>query len=92
MNGRKTGRLVKRIIPRLPRTLIPVMQVQIIKVRDRRKALGLSQQQLAIKVGISGSAISDIENNRHDPSIWIAMRIAKVLGCSVYDLFLEKTP
>ncbi|MEX2418070.1 MAG: helix-turn-helix transcriptional regulator [Actinomycetota bacterium] len=45
-----------------------------------RAALGLSQQELARRVGTSHSAISRIESGRHKTSVATLQRIAEALG------------
>ena len=45
-----------------------------------RAALGLSQQELARRIGTSHSAISRIESGRHKTSVYTLQRIAKALG------------
>lgn len=45
-----------------------------------RAALGLSQQELARRVGTSHSAISRIESGRHKTSVGTLQRVAEALG------------
>ena len=62
-------------------------------VRDARLRLGLSQQELAARVGISRQALSSIEAGAAVPSTAVALRLAAALGCRVEDLFwLEEEP
>jgi ribosome-binding protein aMBF1 (putative translation factor) len=49
-------------------------------VIKHRSALGLSQQELARRVGTSHSAISRIESGRHQTSVRTLNRIAGALG------------
>ena len=49
-------------------------------VIKRRAALGLSQQQLAGRVGTSHSAISRLESGRHKTSVETLQRVAEALG------------
>ena len=49
-------------------------------VIKHRAALGLSQQELAERVGTSHSAISRIESGRHKTSVETLQRIAEALG------------
>ena len=56
-------------------------------IRVRRDRLGLSQQALAEVVGVSRQAIVAIEAGRQVPSTHLALQLARVLGCSVEDLF-----
>jgi transcriptional regulator with XRE-family HTH domain len=45
-----------------------------------RAALGLTQQELAERMGTSHSAISRIESGRHKTSVETLQRVAKALG------------
>lgn len=49
--------------------------------------LGLEHAQLAAKVGLTKSHISDYISLRNKPSIERAYNIAKVLGCAAEDLY-----
>ena len=51
-------------------------------IREKRVALGFSQQLLARKSRLGRSYISDIERGIHDPSLLCVRRIAKGLGSS----------
>lgn len=60
------------------------------KIKEARKRLGLSQYELAEKVGISRASISRIETcETENMSVYTAIRIAKVLGLSMDFLFLQ---
>ena len=37
------------------------------QIRARRKALGLSQEELARRCGVSRQTVNAIENNKYDP-------------------------
>jgi molybdate-binding protein/DNA-binding XRE family transcriptional regulator len=53
----------------------------------KRRVAGLTQAQLADLAGVSRSEISAIESGRLQPSVDVALRIAKVLGETVERLF-----
>lgn len=57
------------------------------KVKDFRLQLGLSQSELGQKVNVSRQAINAIENNKFDPSIWLAYDLAKLFHCTIEELF-----
>jgi molybdate-binding protein/DNA-binding XRE family transcriptional regulator len=62
-------------------------------LKQIRMRLGLSQQDLATKVGVSRQTISGVESGQTALSITVALRLARVLGCRVEDLFwLEQEP
>ncbi len=48
---------------------------------------GLTQAELAIRVGVSRKTINTVENGVFVPSVLLALRLARVLGCAVEDLF-----
>ncbi len=56
------------------------------KIRDRREAAGLTQEQLAEKSGLPQSHISRLENARHSPSRSTLDKIASALQISLADL------
>ncbi|MCT4396475.1 helix-turn-helix transcriptional regulator [Periweissella beninensis] len=58
------------------------------KIKDLRKIQKLSQAQLAILTGATRQTILAIENNKYDPSLQLAFKIAHVLGTNVDDLFI----
>jgi transcriptional regulator with XRE-family HTH domain len=51
------------------------------EVRRRRKALGLTLEQLAEKSGLSPHYLSTVETDGRDPSLSTIVGIAKGLGC-----------
>ncbi|MEM3573301.1 MAG: helix-turn-helix transcriptional regulator [Nitrososphaeria archaeon] len=57
------------------------------KIREFRKEKGLRQVDLAKRVGICQSEISDIETGKRRPNIYLAKRIAEVLGKNVNEVF-----
>lgn len=56
-------------------------------IKECREKLGLSQEQLSMKSGVSRSTISEIETGTHSPTIEVALRLAQALGASVESLF-----
>ncbi|MCB9537635.1 MAG: helix-turn-helix domain-containing protein [Myxococcales bacterium] len=56
-------------------------------LRVRRAAAGLSQAELATRVGVSRQALNAIEAGRQVPSTVLALQLARALGCAVHDLF-----
>lgn len=59
-------------------------------IRQKRKEKGLTQEQLALKAGITASSVSHYENNQREPRIRALKQIAKALECSLYDLLGEE--
>lgn len=56
-------------------------------IRIRRKELGLSQEELAKRCGVSRQTVNAIENNKYDPTLSLAFRLAAELGLTVDALF-----
>ena len=56
-------------------------------IRNRRKELGLSQEELARRCGVSRQTINAIENNKYDPTLSLAFRLASELLLTVDALF-----
>lgn len=61
-------------------------------IRIRRKELGLSQEELAKKCGVSRQTINAIENNKYDPTLSLAFHLARELQVTVDELFTPDTP
>lgn len=61
-------------------------------IREKRKQLGLSQEELAKKCGVSRQTINAIENNKYDPTLALAFHLAKELETTVDVLFVPFTP
>jgi transcriptional regulator with XRE-family HTH domain len=51
------------------------------EVRRRRKALGLTIEQLAEKASLSPHYLSTVETDGRDPSLSTIVSIARALGC-----------
>ncbi len=54
------------------------------KIRQIRKSKGLTQEQLAEKIGIDNKHLSRIEKGRHMPTYNIIKKLAKVLDFDIY--------
>ena len=56
-------------------------------VKQLRKAAGLRQKDLARMLGVSRQTIIAIENNKYDPTLALAIKLARLLGLHVDELF-----
>lgn len=56
-------------------------------LKDVRTAAGLTQAELAERVGVSRKTINTVENGVFVPSTLLALKLAKALKCKVEDLF-----
>ena len=57
------------------------------KIRKLRKEQALRQSDLADRVQVSRQTIIAIENGKYNPSLVLAIKLARVLGTTVEDLF-----
>ncbi|AKI97063.1 helix-turn-helix transcriptional regulator [Kosmotoga pacifica] len=53
----------------------------------RVKRGDLTQEELAVKVNVSRQTIIAVEKGKFNPSVKLALKLAKVLNCSVEELF-----
>ncbi|PFR51043.1 helix-turn-helix transcriptional regulator [Bacillus cereus] len=60
------------------------------KIAELRKEKLMSQETLAGLVGLSRTYISEIENNKKQPNVKLAIKIAESLGTNVESIFGPK--
>lgn len=60
------------------------------KISKLRKRLQISQEELAKLCNVSRQTINAIENNKYDPTLSLAFKLAKNLNTTVDDLFINK--
>lgn len=58
------------------------------KMYEFRKALNIQQAELADMVGVRRETIGKLENGKYNPSLKLAMDIAKVFGKTVEEVFM----
>jgi putative transcriptional regulator len=56
-------------------------------VKELRSTLGLSQAGLGAALGVSRQTVIAIEHGRYDPSLPLAIKIARYFGLSVEEVF-----
>ncbi len=56
-------------------------------VRNRRKEVGLTQQQLADAVGVSRQTVISLESGDYAPSVYLALAVARALETTVEALW-----
>lgn len=59
------------------------------RLRDYREGKGWSQGELARRLGVSRQTINAVETNKYDPSLPLALRMAKLFGVPVPELFID---
>lgn len=57
------------------------------KIKVLRKELGLRQEDVADRVGVTRQTILAIENDRYNPSLELAMKLARLLNTPVEEIF-----
>ena len=55
-----------------------------------REAKGWSQGELARRLGVSRQTINAVETDKYDPSLPLALRMAKLFGVAVPELFIDR--
>jgi len=58
-----------------------------VRVRSRRKELGLTQVDLAQAVGVSRQTVITLETGDYAPSVYLALRVARTLDSTVEALW-----
>ena len=58
------------------------------RLKEYRARFGLKQEDLANLVGVRRETIGNLENGRYNPSLKLAMDIAKVFHTTVEDIFV----
>ena len=56
-------------------------------LKERRSALGLTQAELALQIGVSRKTINTVENGVFVPSTTLAIKLAAALSVPVEQLF-----
>ena len=59
-------------------------------IREGRKELGLSQEELAKKCGVTRQTVNAIENNKYNPTLALAFDLARELRITVDELFMPE--
>lgn len=57
-------------------------------LKEYRARLGVNQQQIGALVGTSRQTISQIERGDYSPSVTLALKLARVCGVTVEDIFV----
>lgn len=58
------------------------------RLEELRIERGLKQDELAALMKVSRQTISSLENGRYNPSILLAMKLARYFGVSVEEMFI----
>jgi putative transcriptional regulator len=58
-------------------------------VRELREKKGWSQGELARRLGVSRQTINAVETDKYDPSLPLALRMARLFDVPVPQLFID---
>lgn len=58
------------------------------RIEQLRKERAMTQQQLAIQLGVSRQTIISLENGKYNPSLVLAHQIARLFDMHIEELFL----
>ena len=56
-------------------------------IKQLRKEAGLRQEDMATRLGVTRQTIIAIENDKYNPTLELAMKIARLLGVPVEEIF-----
>lgn len=56
-------------------------------IRELRKEINYRQEDLATALGVTRQTINAIENDKYDPTLLLAFKLANLLGTTVDRLF-----
>ena len=60
------------------------------RLREFREGKGWSQGELARRLGVSRQTINAVETDKYDPSLPLALRMSKLFGVPVPELFIDE--
>ena len=58
------------------------------RLEEIRKQREIKQEELAEAMGVSRQTISSLENGRYNPSVILAIKLARYFGMHVEDIFI----
>ena len=58
------------------------------RLEEIRKQREIKQEELAEAMGVSRQTISSLENGRYNPSVILAIKLARDFGMHVEDIFI----
>ena len=57
-------------------------------IKQLRKEAGLRQEDMAARLGVTRQTIIAIENDKYNPTLELAIKIARLLNLKVEDIFI----
>jgi Predicted transcriptional regulators len=67
--------------------VVLIMPKLTTKIKEYRENSGMKQSQLAELVGVRRETIVHLENGKYNPSLKLAMDIAKIFNTTIEELF-----
>ena len=58
------------------------------RLEEIRKAKGITQEELANALEVSRQTVGSLENGRYNPSIILALKIARFFNVSIEEVFI----
>jgi len=58
------------------------------KIREYRAKTGITQEELAARVGVRRETIVFLEKGKYNPSLKLAWRVSRELGASIEEIFI----
>lgn len=59
------------------------------RLKEMRTSHGWSQGELAMRLGVSRQTINAVETDKYDPSLPLAMRMSKLFGVPIDEIFID---
>lgn len=59
------------------------------RLKHYREKRGWSQGEMARRLGVSRQTINAVETDKYDPSLPLALRMARLFGVAVPELFID---
>ncbi|MDR6325736.1 helix-turn-helix transcriptional regulator [Actinoplanes couchii] len=57
------------------------------RIKEARKAAGFTQQSMAAEIGVSRQTVIAMESGDYAPSVYLALKVARVLTSTVEELW-----
>lgn len=58
------------------------------KIREYRAKIGITQEELAARVGVRRETVVFLEKGKYNPSLKLAWRVARELGATIEEIFV----
>ncbi|TFB19624.1 transcriptional regulator [Filobacillus milosensis] len=57
-------------------------------IKNKRKALSITQEDLSEKLNVSRQTVISLEKGRYKPSLVLAHKLAQIFNCQIEDIFI----